>query len=563
VPCALLQQAAGVALKGQLAYSVPTVATMSWADIVPRAASVVDWQLWSNSNDECGVRCDRQKQLLSDLAPAMEALVSSRQMTFQPHYITQQCREYAYLDFCQKQCLNAGRYCAQDPDGNLDAGFSGRDVVLANLHSLCAFQAFDAARTPWLWWRYVTRVGRDCSMRGGTYSTACADGIASDLGAPSNALTACVGSPDADAPNALLDVEQAGMRSDGRRGDISLFPTLIANGVQFRGDLSNATVMAFLCAGYPAGAAPALCTARGVVTAPCAAGGYGAAACAARGVEGGDGATRCTDTPAFPFWQCSCPLGQALGAGADGTPQCLASNACLTRAAGVAACACPTCVCQLMPPSAPAPFRCSNVTVDECSDGTNGGCWQATVEGKRFSACKTDLGPKRAAGLAGLDPAAVRGYSCVCPPGFRGDGVDSCIDVDECKETPPPGACPGPHMTCLDLPGSFTCGCAPGFAMDVAARVCVATAAGGGGGGMSAGGVFGVILLTMACAAVAGWALYRWRLRKHMNDEIRAIMSNYLPLDTPDEELRGDFRPLRGGEDEELAPPQRPAGSVL
>ena len=178
MPCALLQQAAGVALKGQLAYSVPTVATLSWADIVPRAASVVDWQLWSNSNDECGVRCDRQKQLLVDLAPAMEALLTSRQMTFQPHYITQQCREYAYLDFCQKQCLNAGRYCAQDPDGNLDAGFSGRDVVLANLHSLCAFQAFDAARTPWLWWRYVTRVGRACSMRGGTYSTACADGIA-------------------------------------------------------------------------------------------------------------------------------------------------------------------------------------------------------------------------------------------------------------------------------------------------------------------------------------------------------------------------------------------------
>ena len=120
VPCALIQQAAGVALKGQLAYSVPTVATLSWADIVPRSASVVDWQLWSNSNDECGVRCDRQKQLLADLAPAVEALVSSRQMTFQPHYIVQQCREYAYLDFCQKQCLNAGRYCAQDPDGNLD-----------------------------------------------------------------------------------------------------------------------------------------------------------------------------------------------------------------------------------------------------------------------------------------------------------------------------------------------------------------------------------------------------------------------------------------------------------
>ena len=76
---------------------------------------------------------------------------------------------------------------------------------------------------------------------------------------------------------------------------------------------------------------------------------------------------------------------------------------------------------------------------------------------------------------------------------------------------------------------------------------------------MSAGGVFGVIVLTMACVAAAGYALYRWRLQKHMHDEIRAIMSNYLPLDTPDE----DFRPLRGGDEEETQPQQRPAGSVL
>ena len=66
-----------------------------------------------------------------------------------------------------------------------------------------------------------------------------------------------MGSADADAPNALLDAEQGGMRSSGRRGDITLFPTLIANGVQFRGDLAMDTVMEFLCAGYPANGAPA------------------------------------------------------------------------------------------------------------------------------------------------------------------------------------------------------------------------------------------------------------------------------------------------------------------
>jgi hypothetical protein len=156
-----------------------------------------------------------------------------------------------------------------------------------------------------------------------------------------------MGDPTADARNALLDAEQAGMVGTGRRSDISLFPTLVANGVQFRGDLNNATVMAFLCAAYPAGGAPARCTARGAVAAPCAEGGYGAAQCAARGGAGGDGATRCSETAAFPYWQCSCPAGSTFAAGPDGGATCVASNACLTRAAGV-------CV----PARAPCPRAC-------------------------------------------------------------------------------------------------------------------------------------------------------------------------------------------------------------
>ena len=230
-------------------------------------------------------------------------------------------------------------------------------------------------------------------------------------------------------------------------------------------------------------------------------------------------------------------------------------------------------MCQVLPPGGAAPFRCTNVTVNEC-DGYNGGCWQGDLNGEHFTACTPDLSAKRAAGLAGVDPASVRGYTCTCPRGFTGDGALACTDVNECEASP--SVCPGAQMTCINAPGTYACSCVPGYAMDVPTMTCVpagrgsgGSAGSSGGSGIGAGGVFGIILLTFGAAGGIGYALYRWRLRKCvgavgmgcvarakpnltrlsrrlMADEIRSIMSSYLPLGTPDE----DFRPLPGGEDE-------------
>ena len=204
-------------------------------------------------------------------------------------------------------------------------------------------------------------------------------------------------------------------------------------------------------------------------------------------------------------------------------------------------------MCQTLAAGSAVPFRCSNVTVDECA-GYNGGCWQGELAGKHYTACMPDLSAKRAAGLAGVDPASVRGYTCTCPRGFAGDGAVACHDVNECEANP----CPGAHMACINSPGTYACACTPGFAMDVASMTCVPAATspggrgGGSGGGLSGGAVFGVVLLTLGSAGAAGYGLYRWRLKKHMSEEIRSIMSNYLPLGTPDD----DFRPLASGEEE-------------
>jgi hypothetical protein len=182
-----------------------------------------------------------------------------------------------------------------------------------------------------------------------------------------------------------------------------------------------------------------------------------------------------------------------------------------------------------MPPGATPAFRCSNVTVDECA-GYNGGCWQSDLAGKHYTACSPDISSKKAAGLEGLDPASVRGYTCTCPRGFIGDGVTSCVDVNECEASP--AVCPGAHMVCLNAPGTYTCICAPGFAMDVPTMTCVPTAAApggrggggsGGGGGVSGGAVFGIVVLTLGCAGGAGYALYRWRLKKCVWQHVLAL----------------------------------------
>ena len=41
---------------------------------------------------------------------------------------------------CGNQCSNSGRYCAVDPEYDLNNGISGMDVVQENLRQLCIWK---------------------------------------------------------------------------------------------------------------------------------------------------------------------------------------------------------------------------------------------------------------------------------------------------------------------------------------------------------------------------------------------------------------------------------------
>ena len=58
------------------------------------------------------------------------------------------------------------------------------------------------------------------------------------------------------------------------------------------------------------------------------------------------------------------------------------------------------------------------------------------------------------------------GFQCPCKPGYTGNGVMDCTDIDECQN---PKACIS-NATCTNTDGGFTCTCSKGFAGDPNAK---------------------------------------------------------------------------------------------
>ncbi|XP_060787017.1 hemicentin-1 isoform X2 [Neoarius graeffei] len=84
------------------------------------------------------------------------------------------------------------------------------------------------------------------------------------------------------------------------------------------------------------------------------------------------------------------------------------------------------------------------VDVDECKDGSHA-CRYTQI-------CRNTLG----------------GYVCVCPRGYRSQGVGKpCVDVDECAQSPSPCG-----YQCRNVPGSFRCLCPPGTVLLGDGRSC-------------------------------------------------------------------------------------------
>ncbi|KAL4309963.1 hypothetical protein GQ457_01G024310 [Hibiscus cannabinus] len=268
IPTAFISMSLGDSLKAALKDLKMVKISLDWTESLPHPDDRVEYEFWTNSNDECGPKCDSQLEFVKDFKGVAQELEQKGYTQFIPHYITWFCPDTFLLsEQCKSQCINNGRYCVPDPDQDFNEGYTGKDVVVENLRQACLFKVANASGKPWLWWDYVTQFSVHCPMNEKKYNKECAAQVIQYLGVDEAEIDKCIGDPEADVENPVLKAEQDAQASS--RGDVTILPTLVINNRQFRGKLDKRAVLKAICAGFQETTEPAICLTEDIQTNEC------------------------------------------------------------------------------------------------------------------------------------------------------------------------------------------------------------------------------------------------------------------------------------------------------
>jgi hypothetical protein len=178
---------------------------------------------------------------------------------------------------CKNQCTNKGRYCASDPEKNIDVGFEGRDVVSENLRQLCLFKLLNETSQPLEYWRYMEHFysdepGKGCPGEKDWETSVCSYRVIDSLNfksVPSSAVQKCIEDsgnylPSTDGPNKLLDEEIERQAIKG----IFVLPQAFVNDQPYYGSLScpapigidRCGLLKQICSAYEETLQPKICT---------------------------------------------------------------------------------------------------------------------------------------------------------------------------------------------------------------------------------------------------------------------------------------------------------------
>jgi len=191
---------------------------------------------------------------------------------------------------CGNQCINHGRYCAQDPDRVLTEGISGADDILEEAREMCVWNFTKTGTNPKVnidvWFDYVARFGDLCLVTEHDTTITSEENCAREVMASVerefeldtnemwNWVDECMrkaglhhenDQEDLDEGNAVLDWEIHYRKSEA---GVWLSPSYTINGYEMRGswhcpknaNADNCNIFKAICAAYKDGVKPALCS---------------------------------------------------------------------------------------------------------------------------------------------------------------------------------------------------------------------------------------------------------------------------------------------------------------
>mmetsp|Transcript_6355 Transcript_6355/g.9659 ORF Transcript_6355/g.9659 Transcript_6355/m.9659 type:complete len:537 (+) Transcript_6355:2-1612(+) len=226
---------------------------MAWA--LPRPDSTVEYELWTTPKDAIS------KPIQQNFREVAVALGTHAKFT--PHMyiydgIFAGCQSPDGKDQCYNLCTNEGRYCATDPDDDLDKGLSGADVVTESLRRACIWSEYGKDGIGLPWWDYVDEFYFRCDTEEFFRNEDCIKDAMKHASVEWNKVQSCMddaGGLEGNVINKVLENELAARTTTG----VVILPSFYVNSAPLRGALTTNEVFEAICAGYAAGSEPEVC----------------------------------------------------------------------------------------------------------------------------------------------------------------------------------------------------------------------------------------------------------------------------------------------------------------
>jgi hypothetical protein len=241
-------------IKEALAQDVMMQLSMTWS--LPNPDDRVEYSLWTTPTE----LVSREFELQFKHA----AVALGEDAYFSPHMyvydgIKSNCMDADGQNQCYNLCTNNGRYCATDPDNDLDQGISGADVIVESLRRICIWETYGAKDgIGQQWWDYVNEFTYRCAEDGFFTDETCVKDAASHAHIDYKKIETCMkesGGTEGDNENKYLENELKAKDTTG----VVILPAAYVNGVSIRGALEFQTVFRAVCSGFAAGTVPDVC----------------------------------------------------------------------------------------------------------------------------------------------------------------------------------------------------------------------------------------------------------------------------------------------------------------